>query len=349
MADVLILEPHPGSLEKYKKMLHGLEAKYTIHYTSYPEQAMEIINQNKIGVLVTENEMGIVNALEMSDMFRLTEPNMVHILMTEVYDIPSVLELLNESQIFEIILKPLSFAEELIKPIEAAMVEHERRCLVNGAVADIKGSASQFADKFDKLRSENYKRSRDYTNLYVAFSGIVHGNLKTWAEKQNIKEEDYIRVKFFVQEIVKQYINGYIFSQKSFEERKKELEEQFFNEANKSTLVIQKNVNGEIPQNQVQDIFFASFLMAYLCKFLLTRYQVVVNVDQTDKYYVIRIQCDPSYSSLNDKMVYAEQNPVIRQLMHEIVDVCLKKIFVKSMKGYKENPFVAVATTVVVD
>jgi hypothetical protein len=48
-------------------------------------------------------------------------------------------------------------------------------------------------------------------------------------------------------------------------------------------------------------------------------------------------------------MVYAEQNPLIRGLMHEVVEVCLKKVFVKSMKGYNENPFVAVATTVITD
>ncbi|MBE5900760.1 MAG: response regulator [Lachnospiraceae bacterium] len=349
MADVVILEPNQGSLEKYKNMLHGLEQKYTIWYTSFPEQAMEWISEKEVAVVITEDEMGIINASEFSDMYRLSHPNLVHVLMTEVIDINLILEILNEANIFEIILKPFKLAEDLILPIERGMKEYERRKLANGLVGSIHGSATNLAEEFDKLRSENFKRGRDYTNLYAVFSGIVHGNLKTWGEQKGLKEEEYIRVKYFVQEIVREYINGYVFSQKEFSERKKAVEDAFFNEANKSSLIIQKNVKADIPQTKVQDIFFFIFLMAHLCKFILARYQLVANVDQAEGCYVIRFQCDPSYSALNGKMVYAEQNPLIRGLMHEVVEVCLKKVFVKSMKGYNENPFVAVATTVITD
>ncbi|SFP94847.1 Response regulator receiver domain-containing protein [Lachnospiraceae bacterium XBB1006] len=349
MADVLILEPHQGSLEKYKKMLHALESRITIWYTPLPEQAMEWINQEDIGVVITENDMGIMDANEFSDMFRLSNPNLVHILMTEVVDIPYILNVLNTANIYEIILKPFSFAEDLVRPIEEGLKEHERRKLTNGAVSSMHGSATEFAQQFDELRSENYKRTRDYSNLYTAFSGIVHGNLSTWGDKLGIREDEYIRIKYFVQEIVKHYVTSYIFSQDDFAKRKADIELAFANDSHKSFLKIQNNVQGDISQNKVQDIFFSIFLMAHLCKYVLAQYQIYANIDYSEGYYIIRIQSDPKYSMLNGTMVYKEQNEKIRQLMHEIVDACLKKVFVKSMKGYKDNPFVAVATTVAVD
>jgi hypothetical protein len=330
-------------------MLHAMESRIKIWYTALPEQAMEWINQEDIGVVITEDDMGIMNALEFSDMFRLSRPDLVHILMTEVVDIPYILDVLNRANIYNIILKPFSFAEDLEKPINDGIKEHERRKRASGVISNMQGSATNFAQEFDKLRSENYKRTRDYSNLYTAFSGIVHGNLATWGDKLSIPEEEYIRAKYFVQDIVKHYVTSYIFSQQDFAERKKQMETEFLNEAHQSFLKIQNNIDSNIPQNKIQDILFSIYLMAHLSKYILTQYQIIANIDYSEGYYVIRIQCDPKCSMINGKMVYAEQNEKIRQLMHEIVDACLKKVFVKSMKGYKDNPFVAVATTVAVD
>ena len=42
--------------------------------------------------------------------------------------------------------------------------------------------------------------------------------------------------------------------------------------------------------------------------------------------------------------MYAENSETIRSFMHETVEVVMKNLYAKSMKGYQGNPFIAVAT-----
>ena len=347
MSAIIILEPDVELLEQHKVKLQNLEDDYEILYTSYPEQALEWIEKKEIMVLLMECDMGILSAVELSDMLKISNPDLVQMLMTEVTDIGAVLDVLNKTSIYEILLKPFKFAEDIEKPVLRGVEEYNRRKSVLMGSSKVKGSTKTFIEEYDKLRSENYKQTRDYSNLLAAVTGIVSGNVKFWGEQKGFEEDETIWIERFVRNIVKEYVDTYIFQKYNLTSGMEHIHELFDNEATQSTVKIENRFQGEISENREKDFYFVIYLMAYLCRITLSRFQLNVIIDVQDNYYVVKLACDPNYSSLNGKMLYSEIQTEIRQIMHELVDACMKKIFVKSIKGFHENPYIAVVTAVV--
>lgn len=344
MADILILDPNEGAMEKYKSMLKSMSKEYSIIYTTYPEQAMELLREREIAVVLSENDMEILNAIELSEMLELMHPEIVQLLMTEVSDIPKVLATLNKANIFEILLKPFKFAEDMEEPIKRAMQEYNRRISDAGISQQTRAQIYNYDMEYDRLRQERFKRSRDYSSLYSALGGIVEANLDTWVNAKDVSEQDRLRVKEFIQQIVKEFVNVFIFGNKSFEEYCEKLKVEYENEMNQCAFRMENHCESSISARKSKELYFAVFLMEHLCRYTLLKYNISVSVDTSQDFYVVRFFCDPGEGVIQGKMVYKEAVECIRDMMHEITDCCLKKLYTKSIKGYQGNPYVAAMT-----
>lgn len=347
MAEILILDPDPESIEKCKKMLTNLEKEHEIIYTTYPEQAMEIIRNNELSVVIAENKMEVLDSIELSDMIRIMHPTIVQLLMTEVTDISSVLETLNNTDIFEIILKPFRFPEDLEEPIKRAFAEHDRRAAYFSGNLQSKKHIHHLNEEYDKLKTENFRRTHDYSNLFRAFSGMIHTHISLFCKEHNLTEVEKEHMTIFVQDIVREYVTTYVFEFKTMEELKKKLIDGFDDSTNSCAIAVNIPDGLHISDQKAKDIYFATYLMAHLCQKTLIHYQMKMAVEQQQNFYFVKFVCDPKDSVLNGRVMYVENDASVRDFMHDLVEVCLKKIFMKSIKGYQGNPYVAVATTVI--
>ncbi len=345
MAEIIVLDPDLAALENHKSKLLNSKEQNNILFTNYPEQALEWIAQREIGLILMENEMDVLSAIELSDMIKALNSDIVQLLMVEVTNIPTVLQTLNSADIYEILLKPFKFSEDIDEPIARGLAEYERRKDIGTRYYKVRDNTKFLMDEYDKLTRENYKRIKDYSNVLAAFTGIIYGNLKTWGEQNIVPEDELIRVKQFVRSIVREYVDNYVFKFESFEEKQQHLYELFNDKSIQSEIRIKNNVKQEISEQKSRDIFFAIYLMGILCKNTLTRYALDVSIEKQAGYYIVKMICDPAYSSINGEMLYVDEK-TIRTLMHQIVENCLKRNFVKSMKGYNSNPYIAVVTAV---
>ena len=344
MADILILDPSEGAMEKYKTMLGNMEKEYNILYTTYPEQAMELLSEREIAVVLTENDMGILNAVELSEMLGVMHPEIVQLLMTEVNEIPKVLTTLNNANIFEILLKPFKFAEDMEEPLRRAMQEYEQRISQADTTSHSKEQIYNYDMEYDRLRQERFKRSRDYSSLYTALGGIVEGNVDTWNISAEVSGQDRLRLKEFIQQIVKEYVDVFIFGDRSFEELRSKLLANYEQGAHECGFRFENRCETQISGRKAEELYFAVFLMEHLCRSTLLKYRIGVALDTASHFYVIRFYCDPQDGAIQGNLVYKENVECIRTVMHEITEYCLKKLYTKSIKGYKGNPYVAVVT-----
>lgn len=344
MADILVLEPNEESMEKCKTMLGNLEKEYNILFTSYPEKVMELLSEREIAVIITEDDMGILNAVELSEMLKLMHPEIVQLLMTEVRDVSKVLTTLNHADIYEIILKPFRFSEDIEEPIRRALQEHEQRVTAAGASGQNKTQIYQYDMEYDRLKQARFKRSRDYSSLYSALGGIVEGNVDSWVETGRLSKEERLRIKEFIQQIVKEYVDVFIFGNQNFQEYCDKRLRGSGKDLGACEIQVENHCVSEISNRKDKELYYGIFLMEHLCKHTLLNYNSKVLVDSSDPFYVIRFFCDPKAGGLQGQVVYKEDVEILRKLMHEITECCLKKLYTKSMKGYKGNPYVAAIT-----
>ncbi|MCR4956280.1 MAG: hypothetical protein K6A30_06325 [Lachnospiraceae bacterium] len=343
MADILILD---YELDVYKRNLTSLEGKYNFLYTNKAEQAMEWLEEKEIAVIIAEKDMEIITINEISDMVSFSHPETVLLLATDVYVVEDVLDILNECSIFEIVLKPFRFAEDIMDPIIRAVHEHELRVKRYAVKRQSKKDAKGIIEESDKLKKELYKRANDYSNLFISFRGIVEGNALSWGKEDEVELDDCNKYRDFVDELCKEYVNSYIFSQNTLKDWEEKLKKQFTNENNQCGIEINFSAIQGISRKKAKDVYFFIYMMAHLCKATLTKYDIKVTVEEDQQVLLVKVYNDPKLSMLGGSMLYATEDERVRKAMHRVIFDCMKRIYVKSMKGYENNPYIASATIV---
>ena len=100
---ILLLEPDKAHAEKCQGILSELPEDVEVIITSYPEDAMQLIEDKEISVLISEFDIGVMSAEELFTMMNLSSPKTVLMLMTEVTDTEPVLNMYNHAMFFELI------------------------------------------------------------------------------------------------------------------------------------------------------------------------------------------------------------------------------------------------------
>lgn len=99
---------------------------YRVHAASTVKEAIEIIVQEQIGVIVTNAEVGGVDMTEMLAEVARIDPAITVVVMTKTPQSETVIKLINSGKIYRFAIQPLS--PNLFRlAVNAAMREHHRR------------------------------------------------------------------------------------------------------------------------------------------------------------------------------------------------------------------------------
>lgn len=101
---ILIVDDDIQVLRSLKRIL--CSEQYCILSTVQPEEAIEILQQNKVDVMVSDQRMPNISGLELLKHARNISPSTVRILMTGYSDIEIVISSINDGNIFYYISKP---------------------------------------------------------------------------------------------------------------------------------------------------------------------------------------------------------------------------------------------------
>jgi DNA-binding NtrC family response regulator len=99
---------------------------YNILTASTIEEALEILQQEEVGVIVTNSEVGGVDATEMLAKICEIDPSITVVATTANPDADTIVKLINQGQIYRFAIKPLS-PNVFRLAVSAAIREHRRR------------------------------------------------------------------------------------------------------------------------------------------------------------------------------------------------------------------------------
>jgi YesN/AraC family two-component response regulator len=109
---VLFVDDEINILSSLRRGL--LEEEYSCHFADSGIKAVEILNQKKIHVIVTDMRMPEMNGLELLKHVEANYPSIIKLVLSGYTQLPQVLATINQVDIFNFITKPWSIDELIV-------------------------------------------------------------------------------------------------------------------------------------------------------------------------------------------------------------------------------------------
>ena len=145
---VLVIDPDKKILSTAKKLLAPED--YTLLLASDPDEALEIIDENEpVAVVVCDNNLSTMRGTEFLEKIKSMEPDTARILMSGKYDSQLIEDVVNTSEVFRFVKKPLDF-NILIRAIQAGVEENEKTLKLKAQLVE----HGKFAEQKTELEAE---------------------------------------------------------------------------------------------------------------------------------------------------------------------------------------------------
>jgi response regulator RpfG family c-di-GMP phosphodiesterase len=127
---LLVVDDHEAVIASVEELFRG---RYQVLGTRDVADALAIIRQGQIAVIMADQRMPGVSGSELLARVAMLEPDVTRILMTAYADLDAVMQAINQGKIYYYVSKPWE-ANELEAIIDKAVEHHtllrERRCLI---------------------------------------------------------------------------------------------------------------------------------------------------------------------------------------------------------------------------
>jgi DNA-binding NtrC family response regulator len=120
---ILLVDDEPEILQSLKGLLRR---KFTLHTAETGQQALQILRQVSIQVIMTDQRMPQMTGAQLLGQARAISPDTIRILFTGYADIKAVVDAVNEGQVYRYLTKPWD-PDELVEILTSATQEHQRR------------------------------------------------------------------------------------------------------------------------------------------------------------------------------------------------------------------------------
>ena len=108
-ATILLVDDEQNILNALKRVL--LDQDIRILATTNPFEALEILRNNKVSVIVSDNFMPGMSGIEFLQKSKLISPESVRIMMTGHADVHAAIDAINKSEVFKFLTKPWDVEE----------------------------------------------------------------------------------------------------------------------------------------------------------------------------------------------------------------------------------------------
>ena len=144
---VLLVDDDPNILSGIRRNLR--KEKYTILVAENPHQALYIMDEQQVDVVVTDQDMPGIKGTEFLSMLRVRHPGVYRIMLTGKGDLDVALKAINEGHVYRFFTKPCRI-EELALAIRQALNEKELLSTSRELLATVKSQA----DVMERLERE---------------------------------------------------------------------------------------------------------------------------------------------------------------------------------------------------
>ena len=147
---VFVVDDEP---EVCNSVYHLLRHKYHVLRAHSAAEAIELMAQNEVEIIMTDQRMPVVSGVEMLQKVKSRYPEAIRMLITGYADINSVIAAINQGHVYRYLSKPWQ-PEELEAAVNDAAAEYRR--LVKGTedLANCQERIAQLEQENQQLRSK---------------------------------------------------------------------------------------------------------------------------------------------------------------------------------------------------
>lgn len=284
---VIIVEPEEANRERIYALLESTERKFQYELVVTAEQAITLAESRKPDVFVADMNMPIISAEELFTTVKMLSPETIPIVMTDVDDARKLINFMNECKMYKVIMKPCRLAEDIVKPVEAALEYKQMQETVQQELSDANMGFFSTKRDYTRMKQTWQKNIEDYERIQHVFADLLTSNLKFGSLSEN---EQQLLEEWFQYE-TKQYIKTILNSSGNYEECVAELKREG-NEESLGYFFEMKNMTKEtIHPELMKKISYIMQLMIHICKKLLYTYKIRVLIESTEKAYILRCCC----------------------------------------------------------
>lgn len=116
---VLFVDDEEQILKSLKRGL--LDESYNKLFASSGEEALEILDNNEVYVIVTDMRMPEMSGLELLKIVKVKYPNVIRMVLSGYTQITTLLTAINQGEIYKYITKPWKLEKEFIPAVREAI------------------------------------------------------------------------------------------------------------------------------------------------------------------------------------------------------------------------------------
>jgi len=177
---ILFIDDEDANLRVFKSTFKW---DYDVITASSASKAKEILNQEPVDLILTDQRMPDVTGVEFLESIIPDFPDIPRIIITGYSDVESIIEAVNKGRIFQYITKPWDKYEVQIA-IEKALGESQLKSKNKHLITSLKESNIQLKSALKELDNFIYRASHDLMSPITSVLGLVN------LAKMNATEEE---------------------------------------------------------------------------------------------------------------------------------------------------------------
>lgn len=198
---ILYLDDEQDNLISFKA---NFRREYDIHTTTSAHDAIEILKNNKIHVVLSDQKMPDISGVEFFELLKLEFPDPIRILVTGYSDIDAIIAAINQGDVYRYIKKPWK-DHELRMEIETAYAMFAAREESKQKQLEIERANSEL-EKFV------YSASHDFRAPLASVLGLIQiskaeDNIDELRSYLNMMESSVKELDYYIQNIINFYQN----------------------------------------------------------------------------------------------------------------------------------------------
>ena len=157
-AGILVIDDNPETQSRLREIL---APHYQIRFATTPERALEILEQHETGVVISETETSKGDMTALLKALKRFHPHIPTVIITERANAQMAIELINEGQVYRLLLKPIRLGTCRLS-VDSAISRYwalkqnpaaARRFSVQGSLENTPGLAQLGASILQRIRT----------------------------------------------------------------------------------------------------------------------------------------------------------------------------------------------------
>lgn len=337
MSYVLIVEPEEQVYRKLKDLLSTVHGDVEYQLVMSPDDAVEVMKSKSVDVLVSEMEMDVISGKELFSLAEMISPDTVRVFMTPANKTNETVHFMNECKTHRVIITPVQLVQDIVEPVTACL-NYKRLLDKKREEEDIVNDTLFETDEdYSRMESSYIENSMKYDNVVKAVDEMIQHNIELLNEEDECKK----KLKSWYRWLLDTYVNILTLTNGDYVFCRNLLMNKFHSERLGQKFHMYQKEEFKIVPQRMNEITYMTMVLSNTFKTLFKKYDIKVMLEDTEKYYIIRYECDYAINRGRGNVIaYKEENETFRKYLKEATGKFVNVFSYKEVTLSKEDKFI---------